>query len=65
MKISRKNFVITFLILAFVFQFITNSVLGSEIGLFPKNGEWFQGTGSPVGWKSTTGSIGARRYGAS
>jgi len=57
MKISRKKFVITFLISAFVFQFITNSVLGPEIGLFPKNGEWFQGTGSPTGWKSTLATI--------
>lgn len=57
MKISRKNFVITFLILAFVFQFISNSVLGPEIGLFPKNGAWFPGTGSPIGWKSTLAAI--------
>ena len=57
MKISRKNFVITFLILAFAFQFISNSVLGPEIRLFPANGEWFPGTGSPIGWKSTLATI--------
>ena len=57
MKISRKNFVITFLILAFAFQFISNSVLGPEIRLFPANGEWFPGTGSPIGWKSTLAAI--------
>ena len=57
MKISRKKFVIIFLISAFVFQFISNSVLGPEIGLFPKNGEWFPGTGSPVSWKSTLVNI--------
>lgn len=57
MKISRKKFVITFLISAFVFQFISNSVLGPEIGLFPKNGEWFPGAGSPVAWKSSFAAI--------
>lgn len=57
MKISRKKFVITFLILAFAFQFITNSVLSPEIGLFPKSGEWFSGAGSPVAWKSTLAAL--------
>ena len=57
MKMSRKKFVITFLILAFVFQFISNSVLGPEIRLFPANGEWFPGTGSTIGWKSTLAAI--------
>ena len=57
MTVSRKNFVITFLILALAFQFISNSVLGPEIRLFPANGEWFPGTGSPIGWKSTLAAI--------
>ena len=53
MKISRTKFVIVFLVSAFAFQFISNSLLGPEVRLFPVNGEWFPGTGSPVGWKST------------
>ena len=57
MKISRKNFVIAFLILAFVFQFISNSVLGTEVGLFPGNGEWFPGTESTISWKNKLAAI--------
>ena len=57
MKISRKNFVIAFLILAFVFQFISNSVLGPEVGLFPGNGEWFPGTESTISWKNKLAAI--------
>lgn len=57
MKISRKKFVISFLILAFAFQFASNSVLGPEVGLFPKNGEWFPGAQSPVDWKKNLSTI--------
>ena len=57
MKISRKKFVITFLVSAFAFQFISNSVLGSEIRLFPRNGEWYAGVGSPIAWKNIVGSV--------
>lgn len=57
MKISRKNFVIIFLISAFAFQFISNSVLGPEVRLFPRNGEWYPGVGSPIAWKNIVGSI--------
>lgn len=57
MKISRTKFVVIFLISAFVFQFISNSVLGPEVRLFPANGEWFPGTGSPIGWKNTLATI--------
>jgi hypothetical protein len=57
MKISRTKFVILFLVSAFAFQFISNSLLGSEVRLFPVNGEWFPGTGSPIGWKSTLATI--------
>ena len=45
MKISRKKFVIIFLISAFAFVFITNLLLQ------PVNGTWFPGTGSPIPWK--------------
>ncbi len=57
MKISRTKFVILFLVSAFAFQFISNSLLGSEVRLFPVNGEWFPGTGSPIAWKSTVATI--------
>ena len=57
MKISRTKFVILFLVSAFAFQFITNALLGSEVGLFPGKGESFLGTGSPIAWKSTVSTI--------
>jgi hypothetical protein len=57
MKISRAKFVITFLVSAFVFQFITNSVLGPEVRLFPANGEWFPGAESTIGWKNTLAKV--------
>lgn len=57
MNIPRKKFVIIFLVAAAVFQFITNSVLGTEVGLFPRNGEWFPGAGSPAGWKDVLATI--------
>ena len=57
MKISRTRFVIIFLVSAFAFQFISNSVLGPEVRLFPVNGEWFPGTGSSLAWKSTLSTI--------
>lgn len=57
MKITRTKFVIFFLVSAFAFQFISNSLLGSEVRLFPVNGEWFPGTGSPIAWKSTVATI--------
>lgn len=55
MKISKTRFVTIFLILAFAFQFISNSILGEEIALFPHNGEWYTGIGSPIAWKNIVG----------
>lgn len=57
MKLTRTTFIITFLVSAFAFQFISNSVLGAEVRLFPGNGEWFPGTGSPTGWKNSLATI--------
>lgn len=57
MKISRTRFVISFLILVFAFQFISNSVLGPEVGLFPDNGEWFPGIDSPISWKNKLAAL--------
>ncbi len=51
MNISRTRFVIIFLVSAFVFQFASNSLLGSEVRLFPGNGDWFPGTESTIVWK--------------
>ncbi|MEO7214705.1 hypothetical protein [Mucilaginibacter sp.] len=57
MKTARTKFVIIFLVLAFAFQFISNSLLGPEVRLFPVDGEWFPGAGSPTAWKNTTSTI--------
>ncbi len=57
MKISRLKFVIIFLICGFVFQFASNSLLGDELGLFPNNGVWYPGAGSPIAWKNTVGAV--------
>jgi len=57
MKISRIKFVTIFLVSAFAFQFISNSLLGPEVRLFPINGEPFPGIGSPIVWKSTVSAI--------
>src|SRR5690349_8115663 len=51
MTISRKKFVIIFLVSAFAFQVITNLLL------VPVNGEWFPGTGSPIAWKRNFAAI--------
>lgn len=57
MKISRTRFVTTFLALAFMFQFATNSLLGGEMRLFPRYGEWYPGAESPTAWKNTVSAI--------
>ena len=57
MKISRTKFVILFLISGFAFQFISNSLLGSDVRLFPGHGESFLGLGSQIAWKSTVSII--------
>jgi hypothetical protein len=57
MKVSRTKFVIIFLVSAFVFQFISNSVLGSEVRLFPLNGDPYPGVGSPIAWKNILAAI--------
>jgi len=57
MKISRTKFVILFLVFGFAFQFISNSLLGPDVRLFPAHGESFLGTGSPIAWKSIVSII--------
>jgi hypothetical protein len=52
MKISIKKFVIVFLVSAFVFQGITNLLLGPIV-----NGTWFPGTDSPITWKRNLAAI--------
>lgn len=43
--------------MTFAFQFISNSLLGPEVRLFPGDGEWYPGTDSPIGWKHTVATI--------
>lgn len=58
MKTSRINFVIIFLITAFVFLFISNTLLGSSgTQLFPSHDESFLEIGSQIVWKSTVSTI--------
>lgn len=57
MKISLKKFVIGFLVIASVFQFTTNSILGPELKFYPPDGNWYPGERSPVAWKATMSSI--------
>jgi hypothetical protein len=57
MKISRKKFVLTFLFLSLAFQFISNSILGNEVGLFPNDGQWFSGHNSSINWKKNLSGI--------
>jgi hypothetical protein len=57
MPLPRTKFVILFLISGFVFQFISNSILGSEVRLFPARGESFLGLGSAIAWKSAASTL--------
>ncbi|MES3005633.1 MAG: hypothetical protein V4664_01655 [Patescibacteria group bacterium] len=57
MNISRTKFVVLFLVSAFAFQFISNSLLGSEVRLFPPHDESFLRTESLVAWKSAISTI--------
>lgn len=52
MNISRKKFVLLFLIAAFAFMFISNALFGTDARVFPQPPESFLGTASPVAWKS-------------
>ncbi len=51
MKTSATRFALVFLVFAFSFQFVSNSLLGPEIALFPANGEWYPGMDSQTTWK--------------
>ncbi|MGQ0553856.1 MAG: hypothetical protein ACT4PU_11635 [Planctomycetota bacterium] len=57
LKVSRTRFVAVFLLCGFAFQFISNSVLGSEVRLFPARSESFLGLGSVVAWKSAVSAL--------
>jgi hypothetical protein len=52
MRITRKRFVIVFLISAFAFIIITNLLLGPIV-----NGTWFPGTDSPIVWKRNLAAL--------
>src|ERR1700760_3296604 len=57
MKISLLKFIFIFVVSAFVFQFITNSILGPKVGAFQVNGQWFPGRDSPITWKRDMAAI--------
>src|SRR5262245_54140466 len=57
MNISRTKFVILFLISAFAFQFISNSLFGSDVRLFPPSGASWLVTESQVPWKIAGSTI--------
>lgn len=57
MKVSKTRFVTIFVILAFTFQFTSNSLLGPEVRLFPGDGEWFPGADSQIEWKSALATV--------
>ncbi len=58
MDISRKKFIILFVVFGFAFLFITTSLLGST-GLrgFPKHPDSFLKTASPIIWKNNVSKI--------
>lgn len=57
MKISPKKFVIVFLVLAFAFQFTTNSLLGPAVKFYPVDGNWYPGDHSAIAWKTTMSKV--------
>ena len=58
MNISRKKFIILFIVSGFVFMFITTTLLGSTCPRgFPKHPDSFLGTASPIVWKNTASTI--------
>ncbi|MEY4731820.1 MAG: hypothetical protein RL681_766 [Candidatus Parcubacteria bacterium] len=52
MNISRKKFVLLFLVSAFVFMFISNALFGTDARVFPQPPESWLGTDPQTGWKS-------------
>src|SRR5688572_25733864 len=58
MNISRKKFVILFIICGFAFNFVTTSLLGSQgVRGFPKAPDSLLLMDSPVAWKRTVSTI--------
>lgn len=57
MKISRIKFIALILVSALALQFLSHSLLGPELRLFPIDGEWFPGAESSIPWKSTAATI--------
>lgn len=55
MTLSR--FILLFLVCCMVFQFTTNSLLGSEVRLFPLNGDLYSGMESAFTWKKATATL--------
>jgi hypothetical protein len=57
-NISKVKFVTIFIIVGFVFLFISTSLLGSTgVRGFPKHPDSFLGTASPIAWKNGASTI--------
>ena len=52
MNISKKKFIIVFLVSTFVFMFVSNALFGTEARVFPQPPESFLGNEPTVAWKS-------------
>lgn len=57
MHISKKKFVVFFLIFAFAFQFISNSFFGADTRLFPQKDQSLLGVDPQIGWESAVYKI--------
>jgi len=58
MNISKKKFVVLFIVFGFAFMFITTSLLGSTGPRgFPKHPDSILLTDSPIAWKSNVSKI--------
>ena len=52
MNISKKKFVIIFIISAFAFMFVSNALFGTEPRIFPQPPESWLGADPQIGWRS-------------
>jgi hypothetical protein len=57
MKISRKRFVLLFLLSGFAFLFLYNVTIRSVVRGLPESGESFLGTQSLIGWKLVVATV--------
>ena len=57
MKISRKKFILLFLVSGFVFLFLYNVLIRGVVRGMPPNSESFLGSGSLTGWRSIVSTV--------